>query len=417
MLVLLRPLALLVQAVSQQNGARQLAIQEYAVDAGHSIIEFSVGFAFSRVEGRFPKWQGTISYDSTNPGNSSVTAIIEAGSIDTGWGNRDRHLRTSDFFDVERFPAITFQSERVRVDADGGWTAEGPLTMHGVTKRVALPFRLLPGSPDRDAESPRNLKLHLQGQLRLARRDFGILGGDKYNSWFTAARSATVSDTVDITFEIEAWRSDAITQRPAPTQQALDRIAASGIGSQLAFMRARLDTTPPANRERYLVGQEYLVRSLIWTGRTRDAVTLARAITEWFPAAPVAELSLTFAAAAAGDAVAADSAATRAQEKFARQPPYVTDPQAPVWDPRWYFMDELIRTGLEMGHAAASLRLARAVAQMFPTNPKAHARLGQALALVGRRDEADQSFAKALEIDPLEPRALEYRRRTRSGSR
>jgi polyisoprenoid-binding protein YceI len=399
-------------AILLQQPNRPLSAQEYAVDAGHSIVEFSIGFALIRIKGRFAKWQGTIFYDSTNPGTSSVTAIFESKSITTGSPHRDKHLRTPDFFDVERFPTITFQSEDVRRNADGGWTAAGPFTMHGVTKRVVLPFRLLPGSPSRDPDS-RNMMLHLLGELRLARKDFGILGGNQYEPWLIAARNATIADSVSINLEIEAWRSDAATQRPASVQAALDRVTASGIGAQLDVMRVRLDTTPAANRERYLVGQEYLVRSLIWTGQTRDALTLARAMTEWFPAAPVAELSLSFASAAAGDAATADAAATRAQEKFSRLPPYITDPETPVWDPRWYFMDELTRTGLEVGYTAAALRLARAVAQMFPTNPRAHARLGQLLAAAGKRAEAEQSFAKAIEVDPMEPRAFEYRRRAR----
>jgi len=404
------PLALLLQAASQLNRGTRLTAQEYTVDAGHSIVEFTVGFTVIRIKGRFKQWQGTVFYDSINPGNSSITAIFQTKSIDTGSPHRDKHLRTADFFDVEKFPTIIFQSEQVRVNADGSWTAEGPLTMHGVTKRVTLPFRFVPGPPARDPNSG-NMLLDIRGQMRLARRDFGILGGDSFEPWLNAARRATISDSVTVSFEVEAWRNDVIGQRPAPTQQALERIATSGIGAQLAFMRARLDTAPPANRERYLVGQEYLVRSLIWTGRTRDAVSLAKAMTEWFPAAPVAELSLTFALAAAGDARGADAAAARAQEKFNRAPPFVTDPEFPQWDPRWYYMDELIRTALEMGHTAAALRLARAVALMFPNWQRAHARLGQALAAAGKRAEAEQSFAKAIEMDPMEPRAFEYRRR------
>ena len=75
-------------------------LREYTVDYGHTIVEFSIKFAFSRVKGRFTAGKGAILYDETNPTNSSITMILESKSIDTGWGNRDRHLRTSDFFDV-----------------------------------------------------------------------------------------------------------------------------------------------------------------------------------------------------------------------------------------------------------------------------------------------------------------------------
>src|SRR6476659_1217396 len=77
------------------------ALQQYQLDAGHSIFEFSIGFAFTHVKGRFTDPKGSILYDPANPENSSVTVIAPSKSLDTGWGNRDRHLKTSDFFDVE----------------------------------------------------------------------------------------------------------------------------------------------------------------------------------------------------------------------------------------------------------------------------------------------------------------------------
>src|SRR2546423_3760510 len=108
------------------------SLQEYRVDAGHSIIEFSIGFAFSRVKGRFTQTHGTILYDPVDPANSSVTVVLETPSLDTGWPHRDEHLKTSDFFDVERYPTITFQSTRLRRSRNE-WVADGQLTMHGVT--------------------------------------------------------------------------------------------------------------------------------------------------------------------------------------------------------------------------------------------------------------------------------------------
>ena len=179
--------------------------QEYAIDAGHSIVEFSIGFAFSRIKGRFTQVKGTILYDPADVAKSSVTVIIETNSLDTGWPHRDEHLRTSDFFDVERFPIVTFQSEQLRRSGET-WLAEGPLTMRGVTRRIVIPFRF-PQPPTRSPES-RWMILNASGALRLARKDFGILGGDTFNSWFTRARNATMSDSVDIELEIEGWLAD-----------------------------------------------------------------------------------------------------------------------------------------------------------------------------------------------------------------
>src|SRR4051812_21999922 len=95
-----------------QRQASTPVVREYLVDFGHSIVEFSVGFAFNRVKGRFTDAKGTILYDEATPGASSVTLIIDTKSIDTGWPHRDEHLRTSDFFDVAKYPMIAFQSER-----------------------------------------------------------------------------------------------------------------------------------------------------------------------------------------------------------------------------------------------------------------------------------------------------------------
>src|SRR5678815_1210655 len=90
------------------------ALQQYQLDAGHSIFEFSIGFAFTHVKGRFTDPKGSIIYDPATPENSSVTVVAPSKSLDTGWGNRDRHLKTSDFFDVEKYPTVMFQSTRLR---------------------------------------------------------------------------------------------------------------------------------------------------------------------------------------------------------------------------------------------------------------------------------------------------------------
>src|SRR5689334_11290825 len=102
--------ALAVLVAVAQHAPQKLSLQEYTVDAGHSIVEFSVGFALARVKGRFPDTHGTILYDPEHPERSSISVVIETKTIDTGWPHRDEHLRTDDFFDVEKYPTITFQS-------------------------------------------------------------------------------------------------------------------------------------------------------------------------------------------------------------------------------------------------------------------------------------------------------------------
>ena len=252
------------------------AIQEFALDAGHTIIEFSVGFALTHVKGRFTQPRGTILYNAARPESSSVTLIIDAKSIDTGWQHRDEHLRTSDFFDVEKYPTVTFQSERI-VKRGNDWTLYGPFTMHGVTKRIAIPFHFL-GEPARGAGSS-NLSINAAGSLTISRKEFGILGGSQYNSWFNTLRAATVSDSVSISLEVEGWQ-DA-SQHPE-IDAAVERIRSEGVNVQIAGLR-QVKATRPAEFAQYFQGGALIVRALMTDKRTADAVALARALAELYP--------------------------------------------------------------------------------------------------------------------------------------
>jgi polyisoprenoid-binding protein YceI len=401
----------LQQAVSPASPTR---LHEYTVDAGHSIVEFSVGFALTHVKGRFTNWNGTILYDSITPGNSSITAILETKSLDTGWPHRDQHLRTSDFFDVEHFPTITFQSTTLRRAGDS-WIADGTLTMHGVSKPVSLPFRFLPSSPSRSPESG-NMTLNLEGRLRLARADFGIAGGSTYNSWFTKARAATVADSVDIAFEVEAFRADAASLRSASIVAVLDRIATLGVDSQVTRLRALKARTDSAHWDGIIRGYDFVVRALVLSGKRTDAVALASALAESFSRFTDAQLVLGFAADAAGDRAKADAAYGRAKSVYT---PPRRDPneQFPQVDESWYYADLLARMSLEGGLTSAALGLSGTVAEIYPGVARAHSRYGEALALVGRTADAEAAFRKALERDPMETRALEYRRRLVSTQR
>lgn len=384
--------------------------QEYAVDTGHSILEFSIRFLVTRVKGRFTQWHGTILYDSLRPEHSSITVVVETKSIDTGWPHRDQHLRTSDFFAVERYPTILFQSDRLRQVA-AGWVAEGQLTMHGVTRTVALPFRFLPGSPQRAPES-RSMTLNLEGNLRLARADFGITGGSTYHSWFNQARAATMGDSVDLSFEVEAWRADAASLRPPQVDSAIARVATGGADPYLKALEERRQRAPANQWASYYRGPEFVARGLLWEGRTQDAVALAAGLTRLFPELPDAQLLLGFAAQVAKDSRGSAEAYAKGRELFAKTPRPKPDPEFPQVDDHWYYLDQLIRTALERGTTQAALGLARVVAELYPDIARAQARLGQALAAAGQAAEAQAAFAKALAADPNDTMALEYRRRT-----
>jgi polyisoprenoid-binding protein YceI len=115
----------------------------YKLDPVHSSISFKVRHFFSYVTGNFTKFEGTIRVDPDHPEKSSVTATIQAGSIDTKNEKRDEDLRSPDFFDVAKYPTITFKSKSVKQTGADTGDIVGDLTMHGVTKEITLHAKFL----------------------------------------------------------------------------------------------------------------------------------------------------------------------------------------------------------------------------------------------------------------------------------
>ena len=156
-----------VTAVAQVTTSRP-----YPIDRGHSTVGFSVPIlgGLSQVTGKFTDFAITLNTDEKDITKSSVSVVIKATSVDTGIERRDAHLRNADFFDVEKFPEITFKSERIEKKGKQ-FIAHGPLTMHGVTKQIALPFTVT-GT----FTNPANSKFSVGYSARtvLNRRDFGI---------------------------------------------------------------------------------------------------------------------------------------------------------------------------------------------------------------------------------------------------
>ena len=141
-------------------------------DTNHSTIGFRIPIAggMSEVEGKFTDFKIDVIYDDQNVGNSSVTATIQTASINTGIADRDKHLRSADFFDVEKYPELKFVSSRIEKTADG-FLAHGTFTMHGVTKEIALPFRQTGFQKIADKNA---IVLGFAAKTRLDRRDYGI---------------------------------------------------------------------------------------------------------------------------------------------------------------------------------------------------------------------------------------------------
>lgn len=177
-----------------------LRVQRYELDWPHSMIEFTVPFmGLSHVRGSFAQFGGTIMYDSSDVTRSSVSVVIDVGSIDTHVKFRDDHLRSPDFFDAGKYPRIGFRSSRLSRGPEGLRLA-GALTMHGVTREIEFPVTQLHGS-ERDAWG--NRRIGFAGRTTLSRKAFGILGTAFWNSEFDPGRFS-VGDEITIELTIEA---------------------------------------------------------------------------------------------------------------------------------------------------------------------------------------------------------------------
>lgn len=155
-------------AVSEANAAPE----SYKIDRTHSEIGFKVRHNMvSWVRGRFGSFEGTLSYDPENIGATSASVQVDPATIDTENEKRDEHLRGDDFFDVAKFPTVTFESTGVKdIEKDGSFTLVGDMTMHGVTKSVDLRFE-----PFSDAVTSRGrTKRGVSITGKFDRQDFGI---------------------------------------------------------------------------------------------------------------------------------------------------------------------------------------------------------------------------------------------------
>lgn len=169
--------------------ASACAADEYKIDPAHSSAAFTVKhLMISNVSGRFRDLSGTIVYDEQDPSRSSVTAVIKADSIWTDNDTRDKHLRSADFFEVEKFPEIRFQSTKVVKQGDQ-LIATGNLTIKDVTKEVTLPFTIA------KAEARGKTRLGVESGTKINRYEYNV----KYDPTGT-----TVSKDVKIDLNLEA---------------------------------------------------------------------------------------------------------------------------------------------------------------------------------------------------------------------
>jgi polyisoprenoid-binding protein YceI len=171
----------------------------YVVDKNHSEATFQIRHLVSKVSGKFDDFAGSIDIDEKNPASSNVTFTIKTASIDTGVADRDKHLRSGDFFDAEKNPEITFKSTAVKATSKKNvYSVTGDLTMRGVTKRITIPVEFLGFAKDPWGSQRAGFTL----STTLNRKDYGI-------NWNKVLDNGgyLLSDDVDITVNIEAAKA------------------------------------------------------------------------------------------------------------------------------------------------------------------------------------------------------------------
>jgi polyisoprenoid-binding protein YceI len=177
----------------------------YTIDPAHSGAHFTVRhMMITNVRGGFKKVTGTVVYDPENPANSTVQAEIDAASINTNDDQRDAHLRSADFLDVEKFPTITFRSTTVEPAGAEEWKVTGDLTIHGVTRPVVLKVE----GPGEESKDPwGNFRTGASATTKIKRSDFGL-------TWNAAleAGGLLVGDELKIELELSLIKSADVSQ-------------------------------------------------------------------------------------------------------------------------------------------------------------------------------------------------------------
>ena len=172
------------------------AVSTWNIDAAHSVAEFKVKhMMISNVKGQFTGVSGKLTLDEADVTKSSIEATIDAASITTGEAQRDTHLKSADFFDVEKFPALGFQSTRVTRKNEDELMVDGELTIHGVTRTVRFSVEG-PTAPGKDPWG--NTRVGVLATTKINRKDFGL-------TWNAALETGgiLVGEDVTITLDVQ----------------------------------------------------------------------------------------------------------------------------------------------------------------------------------------------------------------------
>jgi polyisoprenoid-binding protein YceI len=193
-------------------GAASLAsaTDAYTIDGRHSEATFRVRHLMTKVSGKFADIAGVVNIDKANPAASTVDFTIKTATIDTGVADRDKHLRSTDFFDTDKFPEITFKSTKiVPAGKKDVYNVTGNFTMHGVTKELTLPVEVLGWQSSKQGE-----RVGFSLATTINRKDYGI-------NWNRVLDQGALylGEDVDVNVSVEAVKRAEAPAAPAAAKQ------------------------------------------------------------------------------------------------------------------------------------------------------------------------------------------------------
>ena len=177
------------------TSAAPTSTQTFTIDKAHSEATFQVRHLVTKVRGHFSDFAGTIQFNEKAPEQASVSFTIQAASIDTKTADRDAHLRSEDFFFVDKHPEITFVSSRITRKGSDSYDVRGTLTIRGVAKELSLPVTFLGHAKDPWG----NARIGFEAETTINRKDFGL-------TWNAALEAGgfLVGDEVKISLQVQA---------------------------------------------------------------------------------------------------------------------------------------------------------------------------------------------------------------------
>ena len=185
---------------TQATSGAQASVTTWNIDPAHTVAEFKVKhLMISNVKGHFSKVSGVLTLNAADVLKSSVEATIDASSIETRDPQRDGHLKSADFFDVENFPTLHFKSNAISIVRDGELAVDGDLTIHGVTRKVRFAVEG-PTPPTKDPWG--NTRVAISATTRINRKDFGL-------TWNATLETGgfLVGEDVTITLDVEFMKA------------------------------------------------------------------------------------------------------------------------------------------------------------------------------------------------------------------